>query len=292
MNRVVRTVDVFSRRRFLEAAVLTAATGGTAQAFATPPMKLSFMTFVCPNWPIDKIVAFAKQAGYDGVEIRVDVGHRHDISSASSAESREAVRRAFQEAGIEVAAIATSVHFASPKAEDHKKHLEAAKANLDLARDLGAPVVRIFAGGGIPKLTPAAAEQIAAAFDEVGEYAKPTGVCPVLECGHDIIKGADEAAEVIRRVRTKNFGALWNSSKMDDATFDALKGRIRHFHVHDEVLDPQNTDLVDTARRMKTIGYRGYVSLEIIWGKNVPEVILVETAARLKQQIARGYSAL
>jgi len=81
---------------------------------------------------------------------------------------------------------------------------------------------------------------------------------------------------------------LWNDSKMDDRTFDALKGRLRHFHVHDEVLDPKNTNLVPLAKRMKTIGYRGYVSLEIIWGKNVPEDLLMATASRLKRQIAQG----
>jgi sugar phosphate isomerase/epimerase len=294
MTRWVPIVDVVSRRRFLGTAFATAAASATSAAFGTfaapPQMKLSFMTFVCPDWPIEKIVAFAKQARYDGVEIRVDVGHRHGISSASPANTRQAVRKLFRDAGIEVAAIATSVQFASPGAEDHKKNLAAAKANLDLAGDLGAPVVRIFAGGGIPKLTPAAAQQVAAAFDEVGEYAKPRGVCPVLECGHDIIRGAAEAAEVLGRVHTENFGALWNDSKMDDATFAALKKRIRHFHVHDEVLDPRNTNLLDTARRMKSIGYRGYVSLEIIWGKNVPEDVLSETASRLRRQIAEGFS--
>jgi sugar phosphate isomerase/epimerase len=49
-------------------------------------MKLSFMTFVCPEWTIEEAVAFAREAGYDGVEIRVDAGHRHNISSESPAE--------------------------------------------------------------------------------------------------------------------------------------------------------------------------------------------------------------
>jgi len=34
---------------------------------------------------------------------------------------------------------------------------------------------------------------------------------------------------------------------MDDASFAALKDRIRHFHVHDEVLQPDNTNLVQLA---------------------------------------------
>jgi sugar phosphate isomerase/epimerase len=265
-----------------------AAAPGGAGPQGKPQMKLSFMTFVCPYWQTEKIVTFARQAGYDGVEIRVDAGHKHGISSASSAEARRAIKKLFGDEGVGIASVATSVQFASPAAEIHKQNLAAAKANLDLAASLGAPVVRMFAGGGIAKLTPEAAQQVAAAFDEVGEYAKGSGSCPILECGHDIIKGAAEAAEVIRRVRTPNFGVLWNDSKMDDLTFAALKERIRHFHVHDEILNPSNTNLVDLARRMKGIGFRGYASLEIIWDKNVPEDLLRETASRLKRQIAEA----
>jgi sugar phosphate isomerase/epimerase len=252
-------------------------------------MKLSFMTFVCPEWTIETIVTFAKEAHYDGVEIRVDEGHKHGISSACSAETRQSAKRLFRDEGIEVAAIATSVQFASPEVDDHKKNLEAAKANLDLAAALEAPVVRIFAGGGIAKLTPEAAAQVAAAFDEVGEYAKASGVCPILECGHDIIKGRAEAVEVIRRIQTTNFGVLWNDSTMDDATLADLTQRLRHFHVHDEVLDTSNANILSLARRMKGVDYRGYVSLEIIQGRNLPEDVLKEVAARLNQQIAQAY---
>ena len=154
--------------------------------------------------------------------------------------------------------------------------------NLDLAADLGAKVVRMFAGGGIPGLTDEAAAYIAKSFDEVGEYAKSSGVTPMLECGHDIIKGAAEAANVIKRVKTSNFGALWNHSDMNAETFLALKPRLRHFHVHEDVLDPANDKILYLARMAKTIDYDGYISLEIIKGHNLPEDVLIETASRLK----------
>jgi sugar phosphate isomerase/epimerase len=56
-------------------------------------MKLSFMTFVCPEWKIEKVIDFASEAGYDGVELRVDEGHKHGVSSASSKFEREYVKR-------------------------------------------------------------------------------------------------------------------------------------------------------------------------------------------------------
>ena len=251
-------------------------------------MKLGFMTFVCPEWEIERVVKFAKEAGYDGVEIRVDAGHQHEISSQASAQTRQYVKQLFTDEGVEIACVATSVNFAFPEPAKHQENIEAAKANLDLAADLGAPVVRIFAGGGLQELTSEAAEQVAAAFDEVGDYAEEAGVCPMLECGHDIIKGATEAAEVIKRVKTQNFGALWNHSEIDDQTFDVLKSRIRHFHVHDDVLDPDNTNILKLARRMKGFGYKGYVSLEIIKGENLPEDLLKETASRLQGYIAQA----
>jgi len=251
-------------------------------------MKLSFMTFVCPEWTIEQAVAFAREAGYDGIEIRVDAGHAHGISSASSAEDRRRVKELFAQAGVEIPSVATSVHLACPETEKHRENLVSAKANLDLAAELGAPVVRMFAGGGIPELTPDAAQQIADAFDELGAYADGTGACPMLECGHDIIKGADEAGQVIGRVGAENFAVLWNYSVIDDRTFEVLRNRLRHFHVHDPVLDPDNTNVRELAARMKAVGYDGYVSLEIIKGENLPEDLLEETARRLKNHIAQA----
>jgi sugar phosphate isomerase/epimerase len=253
-------------------------------------MKLSFMTFVCPEWDMETAVRFARDANYDGIEIRVDAGHQHNVSSQSTAEERRAVKALFADQGVEVSSVATSVLLAYPDQTLHREHMAAGKANLDLAADLGAPVVRIFAGGGIPALTDAAAAQIAAALDELGEYSQGTGTCPVLECGHDIMVGAAEIARVLPQVTTSNFGALWNYSVMDDETFAAIKDDIRHFHFHDEVRDPQNMNFVSLARRMKSIGYQGYVSLEIIEEHNLPEAELRDIAARVQAQIKQGES--
>ena len=251
-------------------------------------IKLSFMTFVCPEWNIEKIAKFAREAGYDGVEIRVDEGHKHEVSSKSSAETRKYVKKLFDDDGIDIPCVATSIQFGSADPAKRKENVEYAKVNLDLASDLGAKVVRIFAGGGIPKLTTEAASYIAEAFDEVGDYAKSSGVCPMLESGHDIIVTAVESSEVIKRVKTTNFCVLWNYSEMNSQTFDLLKSHIRHFHVHDEILNPKNDNILTLSKLMKTIGYNGYYSLEIIKGHNLPEDLLTETARRLKNYILQA----
>ncbi|RJS67920.1 hypothetical protein DRO29_05565 [Candidatus Bathyarchaeota archaeon] len=252
-------------------------------------MKLGFMTFVCPSWSIERIVRFARKAGYDGVEIRVDVGHKHGISSKSSKEERRRVRRLFESEGVEVSSIATSVQFSFPDPEKRRENIEAAKLNIELAGDLGAKVVRIFAGRNVEELTDEVAGYVAEAFTEVGEYAKDYGVCPLLETLHDIVRSADDALKVLRRVETSNFGILWNHSEIDQRSFNLLKDHIRHFHVHEEVLDPENKNVLHLARMMKTVNFDGYVSLEIIRGEDLPEDLLIETGERLKRYIEEGF---
>ena len=198
------------------------------------------------------------------------------------------MKELFDREGVEVSSIATSVQFGFRDPERRKENIEAAKANIKLASDLGAKIVRIFAGGGVPKLTDEVADYIAKAFTEVGDYALEYGVCPVLETLHDIVKSAKDAMKVINRVETSNFGILWNHSDIDQESFDLVGKYIKHFHIHDEVLDPKNKNLLHLAKVMKTINFNGYASLEIIKGYNLPEDLLIKTAKRLKDYIVQA----
>ncbi len=252
-------------------------------------MKLSFMTFVCPEWDMERAVRFAVSAGYDGIEIRVDAGHKHGVSSQSPSDERARVKSLFADAGIAIPSVATSVKLAQADEAAFRENIDAAKANLDLAADLGAPVVRIFAGGGsYQELTDAAADRVAVAFEELGAHVQGSGVLPMLECGHDIVVGAAEGDKVIQRVKTRNFCVLWNRCYIDDITLNTLKDRLRHFHIHDQVLDPADTSILKLAERMKTVGYNGFVSLEIIKGVNLPEDQLREVATRIQSQIRQA----
>ena len=251
-------------------------------------MKLGFMTFVLPEYTIEQLVEFAKRAGFDGVEIRVDSGHAHNVSSESSKEERKRVKDLFAEGGLAIPCVATSVSLSSPDADRHGDFMTMARANLDLAADLGAPVMRVFCGKEAPELDEATAARVAAAFDELGEYAKGTCVTPLLECGHDLVKGAVEIEMIASKVTTDNFCCLWNYSSIDDRTFDVIKGHLRHLHVHKPVLDPANDNILHMAKRLKTIDYQGFICLEIIEKKNLDEGMLIETCKRLKGFMAEA----
>ena len=148
--------------------------------------------------------------------------------------------------------------------------------------------MRIFCGTEVPKLDEATAARVAAAFDELGEYSKDAGVTPMLECGHDIVEGAPEIAMILGKITTANFCALWNHSVIDDATLNAIRSRLRHLHVHNDVLDPQSDAILHLSKKLKPLGYQGYVCLEIIENKNLEESLLIETAKRLKRFMAEA----
>lgn len=246
-------------------------------------MRLSFMSWVCPGWDIEEIARFGAESPYDGVELRVNSDHAHGLSYESSMEEREYVRELLASRGLELPCIATS-HQLTNAASDGEE-LTDAKADVKLAADVGARYIRVFAGGGERSLTASTSEQVAQALTTLGEFSRGYGVSPLLEVKHDMIETADDAAEILDRVQTSNVGLLWNQSTISRSSVERLGDRINHIHVHEDVLDPQNDDVESLARRLQRVGYDGYISLEIIRGKNIPPENLTKTGERLSGQI-------
>lgn len=249
-------------------------------------MRLSFMTWVCPGWDRERIADFVGDTAYDGVEIRVDAGHAHGLGPESSAADREAAVELFEAHGVDVPAVATGAEFAHSGDETRAAAIDAVKANVELAADLGADVVRVFAGGDREEMTEAAAVDAAGAFTEVGEFAEAYGVTPLLETAHDIVQTPDDAHAVLDRVGTDNVGILWNRASIDPADFEAIREDVAHVHMHEDALDPEFDGVLDMIERFREAGYEGYFSLEIIRGEDLPEAKLRETGERL-----RGYAS-
>src|SRR5512139_2391244 len=110
-------------------------------------MKYAYMSFSTPNLTLAEMLETARAYGYDGIEPRLDSGHRHGIEVASSARERATVRQQVADSGIVLACLATSVSYADPA--QTAAMLADTRARIDLAGDLGVPVIRVF-GGQIP----------------------------------------------------------------------------------------------------------------------------------------------
>lgn len=246
-------------------------------------MHLSFMSWVCPTWDLERMADFAAETPYDGVEFRTGSGHEHGLTVDSSPAERERAVELFADRGVEIPAVATGAELATPDDEERAAEVADAKANAELAGDLGADILRVFAGHVRDEMTPDAAADTADALTEVGEFAADHGVTPVLETMHDIVTSPADAYAVLDLVETDNVGVLWNRPTIDAEQFEAIRDDVLHVHLHDAVLDPEYEGIIAMMDRFGEAGYDGYFSLEIIRGEDLSEQELTETAERLRR---------
>src|SRR5690606_11843300 len=102
------------------------------------PMKISFMTFACPEYDIKQVLAAATEFGYHGVEFRTDANHSHGVELSAINGERKSIRAALDSEAIEACCLATSLQFATERVMDE------VQPRIDLAHDIGCPALRVF----------------------------------------------------------------------------------------------------------------------------------------------------
>lgn len=167
-------------------------------------MKYAFSTLGVPALPVPDVVRLAAEHGYHGVELRAHPDE--PVHPGLGIPERTAVVEEFARGGIEILALAGYVRVAA-EGEDAPVLAEL-DALLRLARDLGAPYVRVFPGGGDQE--PAAADATAARrLAAAAPLAADSGVRILLET-HDSHRTGAAAARVLGPVGHGSAGALWD----------------------------------------------------------------------------------
>jgi sugar phosphate isomerase/epimerase len=96
-----------------------------------------------PALALEEIFKRAGDMGFDGVEIGARRPHASPMDLDGTA--RERMRQQAGKAGLEIPAVASYNGFASPVLEDRENQLLMVREQIKLARDLGAPILRLFA---------------------------------------------------------------------------------------------------------------------------------------------------
>jgi hypothetical protein len=95
-----------------------------------------------PHVPLLDIFPMAKEWGYDGIEIE---GKRpHGFALDLNKEARETIKKTAGDNGLEVSCIASYNDFTSPIDEHRENELLNVHSQIMLAKDVGAPIVRVF----------------------------------------------------------------------------------------------------------------------------------------------------
>jgi sugar phosphate isomerase/epimerase len=107
-------------------------------------MRFAFSTAIDPSWDLSAVTATAQSLGYDGVEVYLPAADREgDPAAGSPLAERDIVRLAFERAGVAVAGVATSLHYAGDAARDAAT-ADAVRRVIDLAGRVRAGRVRML----------------------------------------------------------------------------------------------------------------------------------------------------
>lgn len=202
-------------------------------------MKIAYSNLACPDWSLEQVMQFAARTGYDGVEIRLVDGNVIPADLADNV--RRQIVALAKEYGVEVMGIGASTRFSMANPEERAHNVHALLQYLELAADMGIPMVRSFGGGPTPgQVIPVSdlIARVAEGLNQVAQRARELGVEVLLET-HDEFSSSSLVRDVLSRVEERMIGALWDTHhphRMGESpvdTYSRLQDRLRHVHVKD-----------------------------------------------------------
>lgn len=188
-------------------------------------------------------------------------------------------RRAFR-LGLDISGTGIRNDFAQPDAEKRAADVTRAKAWIEAAAELGAPVLRVFAGT-VPKGYERKWDEVASwmidALRECAAHGEKHGVIVGVQNHGDMLQSADECLKVVAAVHSGWFGVIVDTGNMLTADPYADIARVVPHAVNWQVKEStRGTDrahAADLPRIYKIIhdgGYRGYVPIETLSVSGVP----------------------
>ncbi|MBV7698635.1 sugar phosphate isomerase/epimerase [Streptomyces sp. TRM70350] len=197
-------------------------------------MKLAFSTLGVPGLPLPDVLRLATEHGYHGVELRAHP--EEPVHPGIGAAERADAAARFKESGVELLGVAGYARVAAPG--DDEPVLAELRALLDLARDLGAPYVRVFPGGTAEQSPQDADATAARRLGTAAEYATDAGVRILLET-HDSHRTGADVMRILGLVGHRQVGALWDvmhtwlGGEQPQETYAALSPYLGYVQVKD-----------------------------------------------------------
>jgi sugar phosphate isomerase/epimerase len=238
-------------------------------------MRFAYNTLVYGDEPIEHGIARLARFGYDGVELvgspqQLDAGKVADLLAAH---------------GIAASSICglygPETDFASSSEATRRNAVAYVKSCVDFAARVGAEVISLTPTACM-KIRPEAdiATEVAWAVEgvrEAGEYAGEHGVRIAVEPWNRyenyLINRVEQSLEFVERVDVESVGCMADTFHMaieEVSAADAISlagQRLYHVHFADSnraAPGRGHTNFVPIVARLKEIGYRGYISFELL----------------------------
>jgi len=173
--------------------------------------------------------------------------------------------------GLAISGTAVGNTFTHPKGPQLEKEMDHVKRWVDLAAELHAPAIRIFAGNLQKGTTEADARMWGVdALQRACDYAGTRGIILALENHGGIVSTADQLLAIVRDVKSPWFGVNLDTGNFHGEDPYADLARVAPYAVVVQVkveVTPgkgpkQEADLARVIKILRDVNYRGFVALE------------------------------
>ena len=231
-------------------------------------MKVGIVTYnIAKDWDVDTLIEKCEATGMEGVELRTT--HAHGVEVTLSPAEREEVKKKFAGSNVELVGLGSTFEYHAVDQDVVRKYIDGTKDYTILARDVGAPGIKVRPNGlqekaGIP--VEETLEQIGLALRECGEFAKDYGVQVRLEVHGGGTSYPPHIRTILDVADHDNVVACWNSNsgEVENGSvkqyFDLLAGRIGLVHMRDLIVGYPWPELFGL---LKNSGYDGFCLAEI-----------------------------
>ncbi len=251
-------------------------------------MKLCFSTLACPEWTWDEILAFAKENGYSGVEVRGVLSELHVNNMPQfQPHAIEATKAQLRERGLQISCLSSACEIQRPVVWEQTRDM--ALKYIDAAQAMGIPYVRVLADVAPSPMGKVDEFTIRFAAKELGEYAGARGVTILIE-NNGVFADSLRFRSLLDSIGMASVAALWDINhplrffgETPEMTYENLAPYIRHVHIKDSYMNGARVqycalgegDLPIQAifRLLMEKGYDGYFSFEWLkrWEKYLDE---------------------
>ncbi|MBK9385352.1 MAG: sugar phosphate isomerase/epimerase [Planctomycetes bacterium] len=228
-----------------------------------------------PQMELLDVIEFAARAGLEGVELTSYWFREQGASYVA------ALRRAAAVNGLCVSGLPIRSDFALPEGASRQKELAAVTRWIEVARDLGAHTVRVFAGNAPRDVArEEAIARVVEGLRRAAEVAARCGVLLALENHGWLTEGAREVLALVRAVDSPALGVNLDTGNFARSGYAEISALAPHAVAVQVKLEVKNDagrdepcDFARVARLLRSASYRGFVALEAESGESSRDAI-------------------
>ena len=195
--------------------------------------------------------------------------------------------------GVTISGTGVRNDFTVVDAAARQGHIQLVKDWIDVAKKLGANVVRVFSGAGVPAghTFDQVLEWMIPAFRECAEYGGQRGVIVGLQHHDDFLKTADETIRVVQAVSSEWFSVILDvgSLRQGDpyAEIEKLLPYACTWQIKETVYyatKPAPIDLARVKAIIDKVGFRGFLPIEAL-GAGDPAVVVTGFLEKVRKEM-------